>query len=383
MKCIKVKKVYTGKGDVINDVYVVWNDNRIVSISKEKPRDVDEYFEYDRCVMTPALIDAHSHIGMARAGEPSSEEETNEHMDSVVPLSDALASIYMDDPAFKESIEFGVLYSCVLPGSGNIIGGRAVLIRNFENNISRAFMKYVGIKVAFGYNPRSTTKWRGNRPSTRMGAYAILMKTFLKALDMLKLVEKGKKDLEEIDPDIRALFTVLRGEELLRIHVHKSDDILLVIKFAEEFNIKYTIEHALDVNDREIFEIIKRKNIPLVYGPIDSFPGKTELKHQYWKNIKLLVNIRPSPLAIMSDHPVVPQRNLYIQLRYFLMFNMKVEEAISLVTYEPAKILGIDKDLGSIEPGKLASFVVWSCDIDKLEVYPILVIAEGRRIYEA
>ncbi len=382
MKCIKASKVYTGRGDVLEDVYIVWNGDRIVSITREKPKDVEEVYEYDRCVITPASIDAHSHIGMARAGEPSEEEEVNEHMDSVVPLADALASIYMDDPSFRESVEFGVLYSCILPGSGNIIGGRGVLIKNYESDISRAFIKYVGLKVAFGYNPRSVTRWRGTRPSTRMGSYAILRKTLLKALDSLKLVEKGKKDIEEIDPDIRALFPVLKGEEYLRIHVHKSDDILVAIKLCEEFNIKFTIEHALDVNDPYIFKILKDKNIPLVYGPIDSFPYKTELKHFSWRNIKYLVEIRPYPLAVMSDHPVVLQRNLLLQLRFFTMFGMKFEEAIRLITLEPAIILNIDKDLGSIDVGKLASFVVWNDDLTKFDAYPILIIAEGRKIYE-
>jgi imidazolonepropionase-like amidohydrolase len=64
---------------------------------------------------------------MARAGEPSQEEESNEQMSSIYPLANALHSIYMDDPSFRESVESGVLYSTVLPGSGNIISGTAVL----------------------------------------------------------------------------------------------------------------------------------------------------------------------------------------------------------------------------------------------------------------
>jgi imidazolonepropionase-like amidohydrolase len=67
-------------------------------------------------VVTPAFIDSHSHIGMVRSGEPEKEEEANEHMDSVYPLVNALHSIYMDDPAFKESVESGILYSTVLRG---------------------------------------------------------------------------------------------------------------------------------------------------------------------------------------------------------------------------------------------------------------------------
>ena len=60
-----------------------------------------------------------------------------------------------------ESVESGVLYSTVLPGSGNIIGGKAVLIRNFVQDIDQAYIMDVGIKAALGYNPRSTHEVEG------------------------------------------------------------------------------------------------------------------------------------------------------------------------------------------------------------------------------
>jgi hypothetical protein len=66
-------------------------------------------------------------------------------------LVTALHSIYMDDPSFTESVESGVLYSTVLPGSGNIIGGKAVLIRNFVQDIGQAYIMDIGIRAANEY----------------------------------------------------------------------------------------------------------------------------------------------------------------------------------------------------------------------------------------
>src|SRR6266487_4141715 len=155
--------------------------------------------EGDNIVVTPAFIDSHSHFGMVRSGEPD-KEEANERMDSVYPLVNALHSIYMDDPAFNESVESSVLYSTVLPGSGNIIAGKAVLIRNFVDDIGQAYIMDVGIKAALGYNPRSTMEWKGNRPSTRMGAVAILRENFIKARKMQALLQKEKKAIDEVEP---------------------------------------------------------------------------------------------------------------------------------------------------------------------------------------
>ena len=98
-------------------------------------------------IVTPAFIDSHSHIRMVRSGEPSKEEEANEQMSSVYPLINALHSIYMDDSSFIESTESGVLYSTVLPGSGNIIDGKAVLIRNFAKDIGHAHVMDVESKL--------------------------------------------------------------------------------------------------------------------------------------------------------------------------------------------------------------------------------------------
>ena len=380
-QAIKANILYTGKpGEVLRNVYLVWDGRNIVKISEEKPDKDIEVLEFDYTVITPAFIDAHSHIGMVRAGEPIDEEESNERFDTILPMVDALYSIYMDDKSFRESIEWGVLYSCILPGSGNIIGGKAIVIRNYARDIEEAFIRYAGIKAALGFNPRKTIEWKGTRPYTRMGAVGILKKWLVKARDALKLVEEGKKSLEEIDPELRMLFSVIKGEEVLRVHVHKADDIAGLMMLRREFNLRVVIEHACDVHTRETFEKIKREGIPIVYGPVDAFAYKTELKHEYWRNVKYLIEVKPF-FGLMSDHPVVLQRNLYLQLRFFRRFGMSRDECISLITYNNAKILGIDNVVGSLEPGKWASFVVWNGDPFSLESYPILVVGEGKVLH--
>ncbi|BAA29076.1 amidohydrolase [Pyrococcus horikoshii] len=378
MKAVKATLMYDGLGNIEKNVYIIF-DKDIVNITREKPKDVEVVAEG---VVTPAFIDAHSHIGMDRYGEPYQESELNEQMDSVLPLADALYSIYMDDKAFKHSIEFGVLYSSILPGSGNIIGGKGVLIRNYGRDIEDAFIKYVGVKAAFGYNPRSTTNWKGLRPSTRMGAIGILFNWLIKTKKTISLLEKGKKDPEEIDPVIEALIPVLKGEMPLRVHAHKEDDIAVLLMIKRKFNLKVTVEHAADVHSKETFEKIKREGVPLVYGPLDAHPYKVELKHEDWKNAKYLLEVKPF-FGLMSDHPFSIQANLYLQLRHFIRLGMSKAEAIKLITYNNAKILGIEDKLGSLEKGKWASLVVWNGDPFNLENYPTHVFAEGELIHEA
>jgi imidazolonepropionase-like amidohydrolase len=376
MQSVYARVAYTGLG-VLEESYVNFEGDKIVSITERPEGDV--LFKAE--VITPAFIDPHSHVGMARSGEPSYEEESNETFESLVALADALDSVYMDDKAFVESLEHGVLYSCVLPGSGNIIGGRAAVIRNFERTVDKAFVRHAGIKVALGYNPRAQRKWKGKRPTSRMGVLAILREELLSTAKALRLVEKGKKDVDELTPQQDVLAKVLKGEELLRCHVHKEDDIAALLRLRSEFKLKVTIEHACDVHGAETFKELKAQGIPLVYGPLDAFPYKTELKHESWRNVRYLVEAEPL-FALMSDHPVTLQRNLYLQLRFLLRFGYDKARAISAITYNSAKILGISDLLGSIEPGKLASMVLWSGDLFDLESRVIMAIGEGRVVYQ-
>ena len=228
--------------------------------------------EGDNIVVTPAFIDSHSHFGMVRSGEPD-KEEANERMNSVYPLVNALHSIYMDDPAFNESVESGVLYSTVLPGSGNIIAGKAVLIRNFVDDIGQAYIMDVGIKAALGSNPSSTTDWKGDRPSTRMGSIAMLRDNFIKAKTMQRLLDTGKKIIEkEVEPLTEVIIEILSNKNKLMVHLHKEDDVMVLIQLAKEFGIKVVANHCMDVHRESVFAVLKAASIPIVYGPMDSFP---------------------------------------------------------------------------------------------------------------
>src|SRR5262249_5725026 len=142
---------------------------KIVSVKKGKPR------RYDVSgIVTPGFIDAHSHIGMFRAGEPEGESEGNDTSQQIMPLLDPLNSVYFDDQAFSDAVDWGVLYSCIMPGSGNLFGGRSRIIKNFARHKGEAPYQDFGYKMALGFNPRSTQGWRGERPNTRMGIYAQL-----------------------------------------------------------------------------------------------------------------------------------------------------------------------------------------------------------------
>lgn len=374
MKVIKATTLYDGTTES-RDQYIAF-DNEISYIGKKRP----EGELIAEGIVTPAIVDGHSHIGMDRAGEPMYEGEANEKMDSIYPLVRAIDSIYMDDHAFTESVESGVLYSTVLPGSGNPIGGKAALIRNFAGNTKDAFIKEIGIKAALGYNPRSTVEWKGKRPSTRMGAVALLRENFSKAVKAKKLLDKKKKLPEEMEPLTEVFMDILSGKYKLMIHLHKEDDLYIATQLANEFGFKFVVNHGLDIFRALPFEDLRKLNIPLIYGPLDSHPYKVELKHETWRNCEHVMKSGVK-FGMMSDHPVILQRNMFYTMRHFLRFGMSKAEAISHVTSATADIIGAE-GIGSVKKGYKSSMVVWSGDPFDLTSHPSMVIGEGRILVE-
>jgi imidazolonepropionase-like amidohydrolase len=378
MNSIHAKTLYTGKS-VEQDAYLLFSGKKIVGISQEAQGTLLGTFN----VVTPAFIDAHSHIGMHRAGEPDRESESNEKQNAILALSDALDSVQMDDVAFQDAVEMGVLYSCVVPGSGNIIGGRSAVIRNYAKNSTDALIARAGIKAAFGYNPMSTQDWKGERPSTRMGALSMLR---AKLDEVRQKVEQYRKAKGEKKQEItfsateKVLQEVLAGKQRLRVHVHKIDDIAALLRLVDEFKLKITVEHAMDVHQPEIFQELKKRRIPVTYGPVDAFAYKVELKHESWRNIRHLIasNVQ---YGLMTDHPVTPARQLFLQTRWFVRAGLSKQQAIELVSRENAELLGVDKMLGTLEEGTWASFTCWNGDPFDLTAYPLAVYGEGNLVF--
>ena len=84
---------------------------------------------------------------------------------------------------------------------------------------------------------------------------------------------------------------------------------------------------------------------------------------------------------MMSDHPVILQRNIFLTMRHFVRFGMSKSDAISRVTKSTAEIIGAEK-LGTVKKGNLASLVVWNGDPFEFTSHPVTVVGEGKTVFE-
>ena len=378
MSCVRGKVVYTGTS-VVKNAYVTFAGSKIAGVGKSKKGKLLGEFP----AITPAFLDPHSHIGMHRAGEPSGEGEANERQDAILPLPDALDSVQMDDPSFADAVEMGVLYSCVLPGSGNVIGGRSAVIRNFAADTTRALVARAGVKGAFGYNPMSTRDWKGDRASTRMGSIGMLRKALyavVQKAEKRRRAKGAKKQEVVLTAEEQALHDLLTRRQRLRAHVHKIDDIAALLRLADELKLRITVEHAMDVHDEAIFRELEKRHVPVTYGPVEAFAYKVELKHENWRNIRHLV-ASGVQFGLMSDHPVTLARSLFLSTRWFTRAGLTRQQAVELVSRRNAEILGVDNVLGTLAKGKWASLTCWNGDPFDFTSHPTAVYGEGKLVF--
>ena len=159
----------------------------------------------------PGIIDAHSHVGIMEEGRGWEGNDVNEAVDPITPHIRALDGINPEDEGIKEALAGGITAACVLPGSANVIGGEGVIVRMHGRCVEEMVIKEsIGLKVAFGENPKRVYSGQKKSPSTRMATAALLRENLVKADNYRNKLRKG-----QVDPE-KAPERDLRLESLIR-----------------------------------------------------------------------------------------------------------------------------------------------------------------------
>ena len=171
---------------------------------------------------------------------------------------------------------------------------------------------------------------------------------------------------------------MLRKEIPWRQHCHRADDIATALRIAEEFGYQLVIDHGTEAH--LLADILAAKDIPVIIGPLFTSRSKVELRNRSLDNPGKLAAAGVT-IAITTDHPVVPINFLAHQAALSVKHGLDRDTALRAHTINPARIIGIDDRLGSIEPGKDADLVVWSGDpLDVLSRVEHALI-DGTEIY--
>jgi len=304
--------------------------------------------------ITPGIIDCHSHTGISGGINDSGQAVTAE-----VRIEDVTDP---DNVNFYRQLAGGVTVLNALHGSANPIGGQSstVKLRWGVSNPDDMHMAGAkpGIKFALGENVKQSNwgdKHTTRYPQTRMGVETLMRDRFVAAREYAaarKRDDKTPRDLE-----LEALAEVLEGERLVHCHAYRQDEILMLCRLSEEFGFRVgTFQHVLE--GYKVAEAIRARSLG---GSCfsDWWAYKVEVQDAIPENGPIMREVGVI-VSYNSDSADLARRLNTEAAKAMKYGGLSMEEALKLITINPAIQLGIEKRVGSFEVGKDADFVIWS-----------------------
>ncbi len=331
--------------------------------------------------LLPGFVDIHTHLGLFGDGVGFEAEDCNESTDPITPQLRVIDGINPMDRTFEEARNGGVTAVIVAPGSANPIAGQAAAIRTYGRRIDDMILKApVAMKFALGENPKSTYNDRDETPVTRMATAALIRENLRKAQEYRMKQQLAQEDPDFDAPDfdmkLEALVPVLNREIQAHFHAHRLDDIFTAIRIAKEFDLDYVIIHGTEAYLAP--DIMAQEQARVVTGPNLLDRCKPELRNMSFSGPVVLTH-HGVLCSICTDHPETPLQYLPLCAAMAMRSGLTRQEALAAITIQPARIAGLDKQIGSLEVGKDADLVLATGDPLELETRIEGVYSLGRK----
>ncbi|PYS99561.1 MAG: amidohydrolase [Acidobacteria bacterium] len=375
---IKNATVLTAIHGTLENTDILIRDGKIAKIGKNlaaggSAKIIDATGKF----ISPGIIDCHSHTMM---------DAINEGSLSVTSMTRIRDVLNPTDIAIYRALAGGVTTANLLHGSANAIGGQNSTVKFKFGHPIEDFMipdAPPGIKFAMGENPkRSSQTFQPGQtpryPRTRMGTLEVMRDAFVRARDYKQAWDDYKAKKTKVPPrrdiELEPIVEILEGKRLVHAHGYRSDEHLNLMLLADEFGFKVaTLQHGLEAY-KIAPEIARRGTGVSIFA--DSWSYKLEAydsipynAYILWKN-GVVVSINSD-----SDERM---RRLNLDAAKMMKYGgVPEEEALKMVTLNPAKQLGIDKRTGSIEVGKDADIVIWSAHPFSVYSHADMTLIEG------
>jgi imidazolonepropionase-like amidohydrolase len=405
--------VLDGTGRRLDGADVLMRDGRIVAVGTDLAADGADVVDARGRWVTPGLIDVHSHLGVYPSPSVRAHQDGNEATDPVTSGVWAEHGVWPQDPGFATALAGGVTTLQVLPGSANLIGGRGVTLRNVAATTMQE-MKFPGaphgLKMACGENPKRVYGSRTKSPSTRMGNVAGYRQAFADAQDYRRQHEKYQRELAAYESaqadgkkrrkgdgdakppvapkrDLRleTLVAAMDGDIRVHIHCYRADEMAVMLDLAKEFGFKVAAFH----HGVEAYKIADRLAGEGVCGALwaDWWGFKMEAYDGIWENLAFVDAAKNGCAIVHSDSAEGIQRLNQEAAKAMARgaragLAIPPERAIRWVTANPARALGIDAQVGTLEAGRFADVVIWNRDPFSVYALPDRIYLEGALRYD-
>lgn len=378
MLLVKGAKIYPVNGPTLATGMLLIDDNgKIAAIGEtiSAPASVD-VLDLTGKVILPGFVDAHSHVGIWGDGEGRPAYDGNEMSSPIAGQVNALDAANPYQRSFASAREGGITSVQIVPGSGNPIGGLGFACKTAGTIIDEMVIKNpTGLKGAMGENPK------GGHKLTRMGVAAHIRDYFQKAAEYRQKKDAALAESKpfDIDLNLEAGYKVLKGEIPFRVHAHRHDDIVTVVRLCEELGISYSIEHCTD--GHLVAEYLGKHQVQAHVGPGLSSRGKVELANFTDANPAVLAKAGVK-VSLITDHPFLDSRYFHAYGGVAMKYGLTADETLRMMTINPAESIGIADRVGSLEAGKDADFIVLSGEPFTYTSVILATYIEGKQVFE-
>lgn len=378
---IKNGTVITITNGILENTDILIEDGKIsrIGTSLRNRNDVTEINATGKYVM-PGIIDAHSHIAGTSINEGTSQVTAEVQMGDVVNPLDI--SIY-------RALAGGVTSIHLLHGSANVIGGESETLKLRYGVTDPQDMMFEGaprtIKFALGENPTRGGRARGIQPQSRMGVEAMLRNSFKEAQiykkkwDAYRADNSRRKVAPEYDRRMETLVDILEGEVLVHCHSYRADEIYMLLNVFNDFGIeKLTFQHANEAY-KVAPELAEFGAGASVFS--DWWAYKLEVYYSTAYNAAILTN-NGVTTSINSDSGELIRHLFHEAAKTQKYGGLSDEEALALITLNPAKQLGIDDRVGSIEEGKDGDIAIFEGHPLSSYTVPLMTFVDGVKYFD-
>jgi imidazolonepropionase-like amidohydrolase len=340
--------------------------------------------------VTPGMIDGFTNLGTADL--PSFGKDDDEATNAMTPHLRIIDALNPDNRFIPLARQSGVTAVLCAPGEGNLLTGQSALIRLSGHNLEDMVIQFpTGVHGVLGEAPKLRYGKKSKAPMTRMGAAALLRQKLVDAEEYDTKLESYREKLEKYESEgnedsdkpsrpapnleLEALLPVVRGEKPLVVSADRLDDILTALRIAEEFELELILSHGAEAY--RVAERLAAKRIPVILGPAGAYYQRLETLRANPENARLLQQAGVS-IAFQTGS-VEDVSGLLEQARTAVRHGLNYDEAVKALTLNPARIFGVDDQIGSLQVGKSADLVVFDGDPINELARVEMVFIQGQR----
>ncbi|MES1213226.1 MAG: amidohydrolase family protein [Singulisphaera sp.] len=376
-------KIIPIAGDEIPAGTLVIGDGKILAVGPSdtvKIPDGARQIDAKGRVIMPGIICTHSHIGGIGGADGSGP---------IQPGVRILDSLNILDSGFKRALAGGLTTLNVMPGSGHLISGQTIYLKlrfapQKPDKIDDLFIRDAagkptgGLKMANGTNSMRATPFPGTR-----GKSAFLVRDqYIKAREYQYKIDQAKGDPEKLPPrdlNLEALVEAMQGKRIVHHHTHRHDDIMTVLRLAQEFGFRVVLHHVSE--GYKVADEIAKAKAPCSVILIDSPGGKLEARDMQMSNAGVLerAGVR---VAFHTDDWITDSRIFRRMAALGVRAGMSRKAALEALTLAGAEMLDLQDRIGSLAVGKDADFAL--LDGDPLSVYSHVLETwvEGQKAFD-